>query len=321
MKRLLFVMMVLGSVLLLSSCEKHDNFQQNKPEKIAKVVKHPLLEMAVWPGEMGCGLMTFELLAGQNILAGSVQAIISDGQLFVKYQALEDFLITEAHLFVGNMEAVIPTGQAGNPKTGHFPYFWEEQGSEEEVIFSIDLEELDLGGGCIKIAAHAVVVGPEGEETAWAFGDNSVFAVKSLMDTERDPSKQWLITGLPGGWCDNFTYYNISEALLNPIDLVLYVNGRYVYGNVTVEHVGDVYRFTIAPDLEGGLVYRTHFFAGSIDALTSLMVDCDGYKSFETKETPDGASEHVFEVPVSVQGSPFDGHRWGWYVTYCPNCI
>jgi hypothetical protein len=142
------------------------------------------------------------------------------------------------------------------------------------------------------------------------------------METTRDPSKQWLITGLPGGWCNNFTYFSIAEALLGPIDLVIYANGEYVYGQVAVEKVGDVYRFTVTPDLVNALVYRTHYFVGTLDEFLDLWKDCDSYKQFTTIDTPGGEPEHVFEAPVSSpEGTEFDGSRWGWYVTYCPVCI
>lgn len=321
MKKLFVGTLVLVSLLMLSSCEKQDRFNQMKPEKPAKVVKTVLTTMEEWPGESGTCLMSYQLMAGQTILAGNVRALIFDDQLFVKYEALDGFMITEAHLFVGNTEAVIPAGQSGNPKIGHFPYFWENQGSAEEVIFNIDLENLDVIDGCIKIAAHAVVVGPGGEETAWAYGDNSVFALKSLMDTSRNPSQQWLITGIQAAWCENFSYYSIEEALLGPIDLVLYVNGEKAYGQVAVELIGDMYRFTITSKKIGGKVYRSHFVAGTIDLVSALLLDCKSYQSFETIDTPDGADNHVFYAPAGASGDPFDGHRWGWSVNYCPPCL
>ena len=213
MKILRFLILGLLTLVLFTSCEKQAPIKPMKTDNAAKVVRVPLQEMADWPEDDACDMHTFDLIAGQYMYAGSVHAAVEivDGvpTLFVKYEAFGDCEITEAHLFVGNSASVIPANKPGNPKIGHFPYFWDEMGPETEVVFSIPVEDLDLlEDGCFKIAAHAVVICDGVEETAWARGSDLVFALKTYVD-----DGQKFITGqeVPDAerWEERIIYYSL----------------------------------------------------------------------------------------------------------------
>lgn len=110
-----------------------------------------------------------DLMAGQNILSGIVNVTVSNGDVQVTYSADGDWVITETHLYIGDISN-LPTTGSGNPKIGHFPYTGIHNINTYDVVYTGPaLNE----GECTFIAAHAVVVNTVTgqEETAWGFGD------------------------------------------------------------------------------------------------------------------------------------------------------
>lgn len=325
MKKAKFLILGLMTLALLTSCEKNDRIKPLKLDNATKVVKSQLIDMADFP-EDGCRLQTFDLIAGQHIYAGSVQAIISlDGMtLFVKYEAFGDCEFTEAHLFVGNSVAVIPAGKTGNPKIGHFPYFWEEMGAETIVTFSIPVEDLDLGeDGCFKIAAHAVAICGGVEETAWARGSDLVFALKSYL-SQVDEDERMITASRPieegEDWRDVLGYYPLAEALAAPITLVSHLDGETPMGTAeVVELPNGSHELVISAD--DGVIYKTWLFIGPASAFTT---DIPGYWAEYAEVWNHPVNPHVIPISVSdaLGGTEFDGSRWGWYVEYCvPGCL
>lgn len=112
--------------------------------------------------------ITVNLIAGQHYTAGAVTLDIDGENLIITFSTNSDWSIKATHLSVGNCDDdSIPVTNSGNPKVGNFEYSAEHADGTNEVVYIISLAGL---GDNICFAAHAEVVGPDGEETAWAEG-------------------------------------------------------------------------------------------------------------------------------------------------------
>lgn len=109
------------------------------------------------------------LFAGQTIAAGTGFVNINNGELEIIYETTGDWVIEETHLYVGPL-ADIPLNNAGNPIIGQFPFNDTQTSGTTLVTYTTDTIPL---GGCVYVAAHAVVTNTvTGEsETAWFNGD------------------------------------------------------------------------------------------------------------------------------------------------------
>ena len=115
------------------------------------------------------------LLAGQHNEAGEVTVDIEGEDLIITYSTQENWVIKATHMSIGNCgEQEIPTTGSGNPKIGKFEHGTTHNDGVNEVVYYINKDALN---DLYCFAAHAVVTGPDGEETAWAegldFGGNS----------------------------------------------------------------------------------------------------------------------------------------------------
>ena len=109
-----------------------------------------------------------QLIAGQHHVAGSVSVDIDGDNLIITYASNGDWVIGTTHLEIGNCdEDWAPLTNSGNPQIGQFEYTEPYSSGPYEVVYIISLEGL---GDHYCFAAHAEVVGPTGEETAWAEG-------------------------------------------------------------------------------------------------------------------------------------------------------
>ena len=109
------------------------------------------------------------LMAGQNIFVGALGVTKSETDLIVTYATIPGWTIDETHINVGDCnEGWAPTTRSGNPKIGKFDH--NEPHSEEinRVVYHISLDAIPEVSDLYCLAAHAVVIGPNGEETAWA---------------------------------------------------------------------------------------------------------------------------------------------------------
>jgi len=113
-----------------------------------------------------------DLIAGQNMVVGTVTVTNDDEQVCVTYALDEDaleagWLIYETHLYIGDCEfdgvLTRPNSRLGgpyqaNPIPGKFPYGDDELDGVEEWSFCISFDKLGFGI-CeeVYIAAHAVV--------------------------------------------------------------------------------------------------------------------------------------------------------------------
>ena len=110
-----------------------------------------------------------ELIAGQNINVGLITVSDLDSNLDVTYETYGDWVITDVHLFVGELND-LPTSNGGNPKIGKFTYSKTYSPGTTMASF-IDLYEI-AANKCVWVAAHAVVLNTitGQEETAWGLG-------------------------------------------------------------------------------------------------------------------------------------------------------
>ena len=149
---------------LLAGCSKEDTTSSTFENFIIGV-----------PGQVDDGtvgneenLYEDDLIAGQNLDAGTVTVSVVDGNIVVTYTSDGDWQIDETHLYIGDLED-LPTTPSGNPKIGHFPYSGSHGGGTTTVSYvGPELAE----GDCVYIAAHAVVTNTASgqAETAWAAG-------------------------------------------------------------------------------------------------------------------------------------------------------
>ena len=111
--------------------------------------------------------MTTNLIAGQNMVAGTV-SVDSDGQtLTITYTTNSDWTIDATHLSIGNCdEQWVPTTGSGNPKVGKFEHSASHPDGTTTVTYYLDQSVLNEN---YCFAAHAEVSGPS-NETAWAEG-------------------------------------------------------------------------------------------------------------------------------------------------------
>jgi len=111
---------------------------------------------------------TTSLIAGQHHTAGEVTVERDGDDLIITYRTNGDWTISATHLSIGNCEdETIPTTGSGNPKVGHFEHSSDHSTGVNEVVYVLNVSVLE-DRYCF--AAHAVVSGPTGEETAWAEG-------------------------------------------------------------------------------------------------------------------------------------------------------
>jgi hypothetical protein len=105
---------------------------------------------------------TVDLLAGQDILAGTVTVSYDSGVLCVTYETGDDWKLVETHFAIATSPGDIPQNKNGNPKVGHFLYGDDELGEydeEDNLIGGVDIYEecieLELEVGTHVIAVHA----------------------------------------------------------------------------------------------------------------------------------------------------------------------
>jgi len=106
-----------------------------------------------------------DLIAGQNQHAGDIKVWDDGTSLFVSYETVSPWCLTETHLAVVSSLDSIPQAN-GNPIPGQFPYK-NTHNCATNFLYTIPLTK----GACqIYIAAHAAVKSPESTETAWGNG-------------------------------------------------------------------------------------------------------------------------------------------------------
>lgn len=111
---------------------------------------------------------TSDLIAGQNIVVGTVDVYIDGLTLSVVYNTIPGWNLDETHMSIGNCTDDIPTTGSGNPKVGHFEYSAIHTAGTSVVTYTTDSTTLPFET-CV--ASHAVVTSSTGQnETAWGAG-------------------------------------------------------------------------------------------------------------------------------------------------------
>lgn len=122
---------------------------------------------------------SFNLMAGQTILAGEVKLDFDNNFLYVEYIGTNGWMFNEVQLWVGANVADIPKNKSGNPTIGLFPYKANNLGGVTSYKFTIDLNDFggydNICGQNYYIAAHAAMFNDLGNgqiqtETGWSFG-------------------------------------------------------------------------------------------------------------------------------------------------------
>ena len=109
--------------------------------------------------------LVVDLMAGQNLFSGTVKVWDEGDTLYVLYETIEPWCMTETHLAVASSLDEIPQSN-GNPVPGNFPYKNTHK-CVTSFLYTIPLSN----DACeLYIAAHAVVKRPGSNETAWGNG-------------------------------------------------------------------------------------------------------------------------------------------------------
>ena len=288
------------------------------------------------------------LYAGQDIPVGTVNVSNDGTNLYVTYNTIDGWVMTETHLAVADSLDDIPQTKKGNPIPGQFPYKHEDLGYTASDPYIIPLSEIDVGVGAediLYIAAHAKVIRPiEGcYETVWQIGDVEEDKTVIPYDEFNYPEQ---VTGTQDFYVDttpttNFPYFSDPPDYAPIINIhfnaEMLLGGRFLFswspGNSGTE--------TIEVSLDGtklGEVTRSG--ANSPSDLwwknQERFID-----SFDVPATE--AGDHVltinvtagnglvwdwirFEKPCVQEEStwagfavgemPFDGKNWATYFTY-----
>jgi hypothetical protein len=129
------------------------------------------------PEDSVCETKESNLIAGQNIDAGTVR-IDNDGEhLIVEITADAPWTITEVHIFAGTGSA--PTNKKGVVVPGQFPYNTTYATGVSQHTVAIPLADLNVGcGDTLNTVVHAVVVRTVNgkTESQTAFGDGTAFS-------------------------------------------------------------------------------------------------------------------------------------------------
>ena len=157
-------------------------------------------------GRVFCKQESFDLIAGQTINAGSVIISNDNGNLLVTFQSTDGWMIKEVHLYAGTFE-MLPVNPSNVPVPGSFPIKEYFNPTVDMVTYEIPLESLP---DCPYIAAHAVVIRDNQEETAWGKGDLSF---ESTLNINR---WGWLIQDCPEKCEDEELVIALKSYVVNP---------------------------------------------------------------------------------------------------------
>jgi hypothetical protein len=322
--RLLFVMM--AAVMFAASCTEEDASVEDISAKKALAMSED-----DWAEIDFCGPVRYhDLIGGQTILMGSV-AVGNDGEnLYVKYQADPGYVITETHLFVGDIDKLPTAGKNKNPKIGHFPYKSDNYEGSESVIHTIPLNKFK--NECFSVVAHAVVECEDGtcEETAFGAGRKSqdlVISAKSLF--KENDQFNWVYATSQGlmyadsSCVSSFEYGYIAVDLNNfsPMSAdMLDANGN-ILGSLSVSLTDGYLTVEIAGE-NGYSLWKgdTHLFIGSMEELIETLNQngCPDYReNFTYKVGLVEIAINEFDTGYSSDPLKLDSKRWAYYFNYC----
>lgn len=331
--RLLFIFT--AALIFAVSCSEEENADMD----MLSAKKTLTYDMDAWRAAMPlfCGpVQSHDLIGGQTILMGSV-AVANDGTyLYVKYEADPGYVITETHLYIGDvMDGDFPrTKKGNNVKIGHFPYASENYDGSSVVVYKIALDEIE--GDCFDLAAHAVVECEDGscEETAWGAGRKSgeaIIAVKGFVKYSEEVNGETVeirTQSYSEGilFAEDCPYYRMWGYI--SIDLADFQEGTFniinslgfVYGTVSTSIVGENLVLTFAEN-EGYTFDGQFVFAGALNELFNYYdsESCPEYYLFPYFTDVAELSIPLADLPVGSSEEAMDlgTTRWGFYFDYC----
>ena len=143
----------------------------------------------------------YTLFAGQDIDVGVVKVANDENYLYVKYETVEGWEMTETHLHVGCNLDDFPLNKKGNPRVGHFEYGEPLDPAATEWTQMISLAGLDCDS--VVIAAHAVVTdAPTGQATGEIYGTRISGGTKGLYEIDVVNSTVTPLKTITGGAAD-----------------------------------------------------------------------------------------------------------------------
>ncbi|MBW6470696.1 MAG: hypothetical protein K0A90_05680 [Methanosarcinaceae archaeon] len=264
--------------------------------------------------------VSVDLYAGQNELVGNVDVSNDESNLTVTYNLYEPWVMTEAHLSVGNTSDDIPQA-TGNPTPGQFEYKESFDPGVSTYTFEISLDAIPNDGD-IAIAAHAVVeiieevyTEEEGtttetrEETAWGAGSDFdgdnwatyfeyILGTGEIMmaETEIREETAWGEGSKFDG--SNWAMYFEYSLGGSDVSVDLYAGQNELMGNVTVSNDGTNLTVTYNLD-ESWMMTEAHLSVGNTSDDIPQATGNPTPGQFEYKESFDeGVSTYTFVIPL-----------------------
>ncbi|HBG70643.1 MAG: hypothetical protein A2W93_03880 [Bacteroidetes bacterium GWF2_43_63] len=163
------LLLIFATGFIFSSCEK------DAAEMIPQNTKSQINTIQVTEG----AISSVDLIAGQNMIAGKVSVSFDNTNLYVSYNTMNDWFLSEVHLWVGPDLSLMPQTNSGNPKIGQFPYKASGLNGSTSYTFTIPLSAFggydNMCSSVLYLAAHASLYktgsgGAVQTETAWGNG-------------------------------------------------------------------------------------------------------------------------------------------------------
>ena len=334
-KKLQFLKMGTMLLLLMSiflfSCTKEEPI--NVPESEINEELSLKSDQILPPEEIAC-----DLIAGQNILVGQVVYSHDETNLYVTYLVNSPWVLTELHFYAGTL-AGLPRNKTAI-QIGHFPYDMDDLVGN---MLTIPLEGLNDDDGVLTLAAHAVVVNGDQNETAWAnCSYKPLIACKSFFnDAPPRSSRSYGVTdgsilykdyfSIDYGydyWCnwlginiyENGDEYNLQSKYYNPVSGSIL--SAYA-GKVLVSDDGNEIEVQVMGEVDGKLFDATHLFVGSWNQLVAIsgtgLNGCPNYPSFNYYDNTK-SKVHTFQITIPIKSKSFEAafgsNRWGWISNY-----
>lgn len=121
-----------------------------------------------------CGTVaSTALIAGQHFDAGTVSVYNDATNIYVTYNTVSPWVLSDVHVSAATTLAGIPQTKAGNPIPGRFAYSATFDPELSTYTVAIPYAGLYNVGQSLFIAAHAMVQAPReqgGAQTAWGSG-------------------------------------------------------------------------------------------------------------------------------------------------------
>lgn len=300
--------------LLFFSCDKQEEVIGAASDlKVAATLKSASLT----PDGTVC-----DLLAGQTINVGKVIYSHDADNLYVTYLVNSPWTLTEVHFYAGTFDGLPRNKNA--IQIGHFPYDTSDLQGNQLII---PLSGLSSDDGILTLAAHAVVINGNKNETAWAectLTDPVVAAKVRFNDrsyalTDGTISYADYFNNTSTHWCSRL---GINSYAIGSSDLQSRWYPLGGAGTVEVSDNGDNFKVKITATVAGKTMTNSYLFVGPLDQLGNIAISTDGcpdYTQFPfVKNETNNVHEYVIPFPISSKSfkDAFGTNRWGWISSY-----